>query len=377
MSPTILGADDVRRMLSLRDLTDPSSGPHALQLLLADVRTALAAAWHCDTEVVRAHPVVSVADNYDRLRYPPDGAARDARYTRYVSPTEVLRTQTSALVPPALRRLAAAPRPEVLLLCPGLVYRRDSIDRLHVGEPHQLDLWRIRRGPPLGTSDLRDMITRVVGALLPGRIWRAVPAVHPYTTGGLQVDVDTGGAWVEVLECGLAHPRVLEDAGLSPSTWSGLAMGMGLDRTLMLRKGIEDIRLLRDDDPRVAAQMLDLAPYRSVSRHPPVRRDLSIATAAADGAEELGDRVRAALGDEAACVEAVEVVSETPLSELPAAAQERLGIAPGQKNVLVRLTLRHPSRTLTDADANRLRDAVYAALHQGSAWQWACGSRPA
>jgi phenylalanyl-tRNA synthetase alpha chain len=164
---------------------------------------------------------------------------------------------------------------------------------------------------------------------------------------------------------------VLADAGLSPPTWSGLAMGLGLDRMLMLRKGIDDIRLLRDDDPRVAAQMLDLTPYRPVSRHPPVRRDLSIATAATDGAEELGDRVRAALGDDAACVEAVEVLSETSVEQLPPAARERIGIGPGQKNVLVRLTLRHPSRTLTDALANRLRNAVYAALHQGGAHQWA------
>jgi len=371
MSPTILGADDVRRMLALRDLTDPSTGPHALQLLLAEVRAALVAAWGCDTELVRAHPVVSVADNYDRLRYPPDGAARDARYTRYVSAGEVLRTQTSALVPPALRRLAAAPRPDVLLVCPGLVYRRDSIDRLHVGEPHQLDLWRIRRGARLEVADLRDMIGRVVEALLPGATWRAVAAVHPYTTDGLQVDVDTGGAWVEVLGCGLAHPQVLADAGLSPSTWSGLAMGLGLDRKLMLRKGLDDIRLLRDDDPRVAAQMLDLTPYRPVSRHPPVRRDLSIATAATDGAEELGDRVRAAIGDDASCVEAVEVLSETSLEQLPHAARARIGIGPGQKNVLVQLTLRHPSRTLTDAEANRLRNAVYGALHQGGAHQWA------
>jgi len=152
-------------------------------------------------------------------------------------------------------------------------------------------------------------------------------------------------------------------------------MGIGLDRALMLRKGIDDIRLLRSTDPRVAAQMRDLEPYRPVSAQPPVRRDLSIAVAAETTAEELGDRVRAALGDRAAAVEAIEVLSETPGQELPTQAAERLGLQPGQKNVLVRIVLRHPTRTLLDREANELRDSVYAAVHEGTEWAWATRGR--
>ena len=88
-------------------------------------------------------------------------------------------------------------------------------------------------------------------------------------------------------------------------------------------------------------------------------------------AEELGDRVRAALGERAAQVEAVEVVSETPGAALPPAAVARLGLQPGQKNVLARLTIRDLTRTLTHDEANELRDAVYAALHEGTVWSWA------
>jgi phenylalanyl-tRNA synthetase alpha chain len=90
-------------------------------------------------------------------------------------------------------------------------------------------------------------------------------------------------------------------------------------------------------------------------------------------AEDLGDRVREALGERAHDVEAVEVLGETPGEALPAAARARLGLRPGQKNVLLRLVLRAPERTLTAPEANRLRDAVYAALHQGTAHQWAAG----
>jgi phenylalanyl-tRNA synthetase alpha chain len=164
---------------------------------------------------------------------------------------------------------------------------------------------------------------------------------------------------------------MLAEAGLDPRRHSGLAMGLGLDRLLMLAKGIGDIRLLRSEDPRVAAQMLDLAPWRPVSDRPAVRRDLSLATAPDRTPEEIGDRVRQALGRRADALEAVEVLSETPGRELPAAAAERLGILPGQKNVLVRLVIRDLARTLTSGEANELRDAVYAALHEGTAWQWA------
>jgi phenylalanyl-tRNA synthetase alpha chain len=369
MSTTILSADAVRRALSIRDLTDPAQGPHALQELVTACTLSLSALWGCSVRTVRASPIVSVADNYDRLRYPPEGVARDARHTRYVCDAAVLRTQTSAMVPPALRELASAGPGDTLLVCPGLVYRRDCIDRLHTGEPHQLDLWRVRAGGPLGKDDLRAMIGATVSAALPDHRWRVTPAEHPYTMDGLQIDVLRGADWVEIGECGVAHPTVLAACGLTGC--SGLAMGLGLDRLLMIRKGIDDIRLLRSPDPRIAGQMLDQSPYRPISSMPPVRRDLSIVVHEGTTPEELGDRVRAALGEEARAVESVEVVSETSHGALPAAARARLGIAPRQKNVLLRVVLRDPSRTLTHAEANELRDAVYAAVHEGPHAEWA------
>lgn len=371
-SVSILSADELRRALSVRDLTDPAAGPHAMQQLVSAALEALRSAWGCEVRVHRQSPVVSIADNYDRLHYPPDGAARDARYSRYVCDTALLRSQTSAMIPGLLRRLALTPPPEdVLLACPGLVYRRDCIDRLHTGEPHQMDLWRIRRGPPLTTDDLRDMIATVVRAVLPGREVKLTPAVHPYTTDGLQVDVRHGAEWVEIGECGLALPALLKESGLDVGATTGLAMGLGLDRVLMLRKGLDDIRLLRSADPRIASQLLDLEPYRPVSSMPQVRRDLSIVLDEQQTPEELGDAVRAALGEQAELVEAVQVLSETPHAALPPSAVKRMGISPGQKNVLLRVVLRALDRTLTHDECNALRDDIYAALHRGTAWEWA------
>jgi len=245
-----------------------------------------------------------------------------------------------------------------------VVYRRDCIDRLHTGEPHQVDLWRARRGVTT-RAELHEMIATVVDAVLPGMPHRRVAAVHPYTLSGIQIDVCVDDEWVEIGECGLAHPAVLRGAGLDPATWSGLAMGLGLDRLLMLRKEIPDIRLLRSDDPRVNAQMRDLSTWQPVSNQPSTTRDLSISVAAETTAEELGDRVRRALRDDADAVETIAIVAETPYEDMPAQARARIGMLPHQKNVLLRVVLRHLTRTLTTDEGNVLRDAIWMAVHEG------------
>jgi phenylalanyl-tRNA synthetase alpha chain len=357
--------------LALRDLTDSAAGLHAVQLVVSAIEDALADAWRIPVRRDAGPRVVSVAENYDRLRYDPDAVTRDRRYTRYVGSGQMLRSHTTAHIPTILDELAVAGPDDVLLSVPGLCYRRDVIDRRHVGEPHQMDMWRVRKhGPPLSEKDLIGMIAAVVSATLPPLRWYTVPTVHPYTLAGREIYVDVRGETLEVGECGLAHPEILADAGLPPEA-TGLAMGVGLDRLTMLAKGIDDIRLLRSADPRVSAQMRDLAPYRPVSAMPSTRRDLSVAVANDLDAELLGDRVRFLLGPDAAAVEEVHVLAESPYEHLPESARARMGLRPGQKNVLIRVVLRDLDRTLTAADANEIRDRVYAGLHQGASYEWA------
>lgn len=152
---------------------------------------------------------------------------------------------------------------------------------------------------------------------------------------------------------------------------SGLALGLGLDRLLMLAKQIPDIRLLRSADPRVARQMLDLTAYQRVYAMPAITRDLSVVCADDHYDEEtLGDRIRDALGADADRVEEARVLSATPYDQLPASAVARLGAVPGQRNLLVRVVLRDLDTTLTNAAANALRDRIYRALHQGTRDEW-------
>jgi phenylalanyl-tRNA synthetase alpha chain len=358
----------LRRDLGLRDLSEPAEGRHAIQVLIGQAVQGLCRAWDCEVRWCRGPRIVPVADNYDRLGYPAEAITREARYTRYVDAGHLLRSHSSAMIPPALRRLARQPGGDVLLACPGIVYRRDAIDWQHTGTPHQLDLWRITRRA-MRDTDLDQMIAVLLGALAPGLPHRQQPRTHPYTLHGRQVDIYHDGRWVEVGECGLAHPRVLAAAGLPGR--SGLALGMGLDRLLMVVKHIPDIRLLRSGDPRITGQMHDLARYQHVSSMPPITRDLSVAVSEDEDEETLGDRARDALGADTSCVEEVRVLSATAYRQLPASAISRLGAKPGQKNLLVRVVLRDLETTLTNETANALRDRIYRALHQGTEYQWA------
>lgn len=366
MSTTIyLDPRGLHDALTLRDLTDPAEGPHAIQLVLDDVVGALRDAWGCSVRVVRNPPIVAVRDNYDRLRYRRGDVTRDRRYTRYLSPTTMLRSHTTAELPRLLEDYGRLRDVDELVVVPGLVYRRDVVDRTHVGEPHQVDLWRVRSVPGTTDDDLLDLASRLVDAVLPGARWRVTEAEHPYTVGGRQVDVRHDGRWLELAECGRIHPDVLWAAGLRPDRWSGLALGMGLDRALMLRKQIPDIRCLRSSDPRIAEQMLDLAPWREVSALPAVRRDLSVVVDEQADEQTIGDAVRSALGERADLVESVRVLTCTPADELSPSVRDRLGIRAGQANALVRLVLRPVDRTLTSAEANELRNVIYDAIHVG------------
>jgi hypothetical protein len=127
-------------------------------------------------------------------------------------------------------------------------------------------------------------------------------------------------------------------------------------------------------DPRIAGQMADLAPWRPVSAMPPVRRDLSVAVAADDAAEDLGDRVRDAVGPDADASRRSPCWPRRPTTGSHPRPSPAWASPPHQKNLLVRVVLRHLERTLTDEEANQLRDRAYAALHQGSAHQWAARS---
>ena len=216
-----LTPEQLSRALTLRDLTDATQGEHAVQPLLDAIVTALHTEWGSTVRYVRNSPLVSVHENYDRLGYEPGDVTRARRYTRYISPTVMLRSHTSAELPAALDDYAGRAAVDELIVAPGLVYRRDTVDRSHVGEPHQVDLWRIRSADDLGDQDLTGMVEAVVSSVVPGMVWRMTRTTHPYTVGGRQVDVRVGSAWLELAERGLMAPTVV--AAVVPPTVTGFS----------------------------------------------------------------------------------------------------------------------------------------------------------
>jgi phenylalanyl-tRNA synthetase alpha chain len=247
-------------------LTNPANGIHAINLIVYKIAEALQASGYPKPTIWRSSPITTVANNFDKLYFPSDSLSRSPKYTRYLSDGKLLRTHTTAIMPDLLSKLQG----EQLIVHPGICYRRDVVDKRHVGEPHQMDMWLISERQHLSREALVKFIKTIIHAILPGVSYRLNETSHPYTCNGLEIEVLVDGKWVEVGECGETHPGLLQVG------YTGLASGWGLDRLVMLIKGIDDIRLLRSTNPKIAAQMTNLEPYHPVSNQPSIRRDMSI-----------------------------------------------------------------------------------------------------
>lgn len=319
--------------------------------------------------VVRDGVVVPATDNFDSLLFSAGNPGRSSTYTRYTDPDHVLRTHTSAMIPSTYKKLDKNTIDKQTFVLPGLVYRRDVIDPRHLDVFHQIDVWTLQRVDTYGQTtraDLLELAKTVFEAACPDAKMIVLEAKHPYTVDGIEVYAEVDGQQVEVLEAGLAHPDVLRNAGLDPAEFSGLALGMGVERLIMARKNLPDIRLIRSTDPRVIKQMTNMEKFKSVSDQPAISRDMSYCVDHNDSEEDICEKIREAFGEQADLLEEVKIMNRTTYEQLPPIAREKLGAHEGQDNVLVRITLRHPDKTLTKAEAADLYTMAYPKLHQGT-----------
>ncbi len=356
--------------LAITDLTQ-SPQPHAIKMVYEKIAQYMRSTHlQSDVRVYRKDPVVTVEDNFDNLLIAADNISRSSTYTHYVDKTHMLRTHTSAHLPGILRELSGLDNwDDVVILLPGLAYRRDVSDKKHVSEVHMLEMWRVVKNAArqrVVKGDLLVVVKGVAATAAPGWQLRIIDSPHPYTKGGIEVNAVKDDRDIEILECGLIKDEILARAGLDPKTHSGWALGMGLDRLVMTLKGIPDIRYLRSTNPRIAKQMANLELYQEVSTQPAIKRDLSYSVPQEYVEEDISDDIREALGDKLEALESVEVLSETPYAELPEKIRERLGCQLLQKNVLVRITLRHLERSITNEEANRMYKQIYKKINKGT-----------
>lgn len=357
--------------LAIPDLTEGKQ-QHAISLLYEKVADYMRESHkESDVRVYRKDPIVTVADNYDNLLIAKDNISRSSTYTHYVDNEHILRTHTTAQIPAILRELAATKNDwqDVVILLPGLAYRRDVTDKKHVGQVHMLEMWRIvktGKGKPIVKDDLLDVVKGVANTAAPNWKLRIIDSPHPYTKQGIEVNAVLDDRDIEILECGLINDQILANAGLDPEEYSGWALGMGLDRLVMTLKDIPDVRYLRSTNPKIAMQMKDLEKYHEVSRQPAIQRDMSYSVPVGYVEEDINEDIREALGDKQNILESVEILSEATYKDLPPKIQERLGIANDQKNILVRIILRHLERTLENKEANQIYDDIYKKINYGT-----------
>lgn len=272
--------DELNEYLAIPDLTTPNNH-HAIRLLYQKIKEYMTIS-HPNSEIkeYRLSPIVKVEDNYDNLLIDKDNISRSSTYTHYVDKQRVLRTHTSAQIPIVLKELGATKSSwkDVIIMLPGLVYRRDVTDKKHLGVIHQIEMWRVVKNSyyrKLVRQDLIEVINGLSKVCAPGWKKRNVNKIHPYTIEGIEVNLVKGSSDIEILEGGVINNQILKNAGLNHNEYSGWAMGTGLDRLVMTLKEIPDIRYLRSTNPRIQKQMADLSKYKEVSLMPAIVRDIS------------------------------------------------------------------------------------------------------
>jgi phenylalanyl-tRNA synthetase alpha chain len=195
--------------------------------------------------------------NFELLNLPKNHPSRDAQDTFYIDENIVLRTHTS----PAQARIMTTTQPPIRIICPGRCYRADEPDSTHSPVFHQMEGLVIDEGISMG--DLKGTLDTFARKLFgEGVTTRFRPSYFPFTEPSAEVDLTCaacmgagcrmckGTGWIEVLGSGMVNPKVLEMCGIDSGKYTGFAFGVGLDRLAVIRYGIQDMRLLFENDLR-------------------------------------------------------------------------------------------------------------------------------
>lgn len=212
-------------------------------------------------EVVEGPEVEYDYYNFEALNIPDNHPAKDEQDTFYVNDKIVLRTQTS---PVQVREMEKGKLP-IRMIAPGRVFRSDEVDATHSPSFHQIEGLVIDKN--ITFADLKGTLAQFAKELF-GEDTKVKFRPHhfPFTEPSAEVDVTCfkcggkgcrmckGSGWIEILGCGMVHPRVLKMSGINPEEYSGFAFGVGLERIALLKYEIDDMRLLYENDTRFLKQ---------------------------------------------------------------------------------------------------------------------------
>lgn len=199
--------------------------------------------------------------NFEALNIPKNHPARSEQDTFYINDNIVLRTQTS----PIQIRTMEKQTPPIKMISPGKVYRSDAVDATHSPIFYQMEGLVIDKGVTF--ADLKGTLELFAKKMFGDKVQTKFRPHHfPFTEPSAEMDatcfvcggegcrVCKNSGWIELLGCGMVHPNVLRNCGIDPEVYSGFAFGFGVDRMVMLKYGIDDIRLLYESDMRFLNQ---------------------------------------------------------------------------------------------------------------------------
>jgi phenylalanyl-tRNA synthetase alpha chain len=203
--------------------------------------------------------------NFEALNLPKDHPARDMQDSFYITDEILMRTQTSPVQVRTMKAMNG--KTPVKVICPGKVYRRDDDDATHSFQFNQIEGLVV--GPGIRMSDLKGTLLQFAQLMFGKQAQiRLRPSFFPFTEPSAEVDISCsqcGGhgcrmckhtGWLEILGCGMVHPRVLEMGGYDPNEVSGFAFGMGVERIALLKYDIDDIRHFYTNDLRFLSQFV-------------------------------------------------------------------------------------------------------------------------
>ena len=202
-------------------------------------------------------------NNFEALNFTDDHPARDMQDTFYTNDDNLLRTHTSAIQVRALKVL----KPPFRIIAPGRVFRYEEIDASHENTFNQVEGMVVGKNITVGnlTYTMNQLLSKIFRK---ETVVRLRPGYFPFVEPGFELDfqcmvcngkgcsVCKHSGWVELLPCGLIHPNVLKFAGLDSEEWTGFAFGLGLDRLVMMRYGITDIRYFNSGNLRFLKKFL-------------------------------------------------------------------------------------------------------------------------
>ncbi|MEU2984465.1 phenylalanine--tRNA ligase subunit alpha [Micromonospora aurantiaca] len=228
----------------------PRGARHPLSVLMEQISDLFIGMGY---EVAEGPEVELEWTNFDALNIPADHPARGLMDTFHIAPEGsglVLRTHTS----PVQARTMLTRKPPIYVVVPGRVYRTDELDATHAPVFHQVEGLVVDKG--ITMAHLRGTLDHFARAMFgEGAKTRWRPHYFPFTEPSAEFDVwfpehRDGPQWVEWGGCGMVNPRVLRACGIDPEVYSGFAFGMGIDRTVMVRHGVSDMRDMAEGDVR-------------------------------------------------------------------------------------------------------------------------------